>query len=139
MTARAAVRYPSYTDQPSMNHGHVDRAAEAAEGRTTMRETRGIIRPVFFDHTANGGANYDFVTTVLGDRLDEAARARVGRAAAPGPSVRTRLGRAIVSLGTAIGGHAPVPTAADTLAAVPGTLSAAGRGQAPTGSAAGGC
>ncbi|MCU0506608.1 MAG: hypothetical protein MUE82_12740 [Chloroflexi bacterium] len=139
MNAQVDVRYPSHINQSAMNHTQRERAAEAAEGRSTMRETRGIQRPVFFDHTVHGGASYDFVTTVLGDRLEEAARARVGRSAGAGPSGRTRLGRAVISLGTALGGRATVPAAADALSAASDTLSPAGRSPARTGSAAGGC
>jgi hypothetical protein len=139
MIARDDVRYPSHMTTRLMNHTERSDAAATAEGRSTMREARGTMRPVFFDHTVHGGASYDFATTILGDRLDEAARARVGALAPSGPSLRTRVGRAIVSLGTTIGGGATVPAAADTLAAASDTLAAAGRSPARTGSAAGGC
>jgi len=94
-----------------------------------MGTTR-MTRPDRFDRAAHGGANYALVTMIVADRLAEAERARVG--AHVGPSLRTRLGTAVVRLGTAIGGRSTVPTATDTS---PGpTLATANR----TGTAAGG-
>lgn len=103
--------------------------AGTAEGRTAMTRTSGSFRPDHVDRTINGGAGYEFVTTVLADRYAEAERARL--ATTPGASLRTRIGRGIVSLGQAIGGRALVPPSSDVL---PGTqLGAGARGRTAEG------
>ena len=93
--------------------------------------TTSTMRPDPSGRTVNGGASYDLVTMIVAERLLEAESARA--CAHAGPSLRARLGRTVVRLGTAIGGRSIVPAAGD---ASPGSsLATVNR----TGSAAGGC
>jgi hypothetical protein len=101
----------------TMDHLRVagGKPAAAAEGRSTMT-TKGWKGPDGFDRTICGEAVYAGVSLVLEERLRAAELARSAHdTAGPARSIRTRIGLAVVALGTRIGGRGLQRPAADTL------------------------
>ena len=68
--------------------------------------TKRRIRPHGDDRTAIGGAAYEMVDLIIGERLGQAERAGMG--AMPSDGLRTRFGSAIVRFGRAVGGDGSV-------------------------------
>ncbi len=71
-----------------------------------MDERKWMTRPVAFDQTTFGGASFDFASMIVTERMRDAEEARLG--AHVGPSLRVRIGRVLVAIGTSVAGGAHV-------------------------------
>ena len=114
MAAHTDVRYSSNSMTTPMARQVRRHRTGDAEWSPVMDERKWTTRPVAFDQTAFGGASFDFASMIVAERLHEAERARLG--APVGPSLRVRIGRALVAFGTSVAGGAHVlRPASDTL------------------------
>ena len=106
----------SNTLKYTMDHattGAATGTSAPAEGRATMNARERT--PIAFDRMTCGESRYASVSLLLDERMRIAAEARRAEDGARRTSLRSRTGRAIVALGTRVGGLGLDRPASDTL------------------------